>query len=297
MGSITNTILTIFGVLLILIGIIGNFLIVIVVWKKRSLRSTANYLLVNIAAADIVCLVFLPLTLVEKHLSFQGVLSDVLCKFFVSFHVPFTASFASILTLMVLSVERYHAVVKPLNAGIRLREDTVKYAIIAVWTTAIVFTLPTYIFGFYHNTSKCEYNLEQKYQKIYVIILLFSVVFIPFIVISFCYFEIVRELYFKNKVRPQNIEVQGDILQKRKLIKLSLSITSAFVLCFFPMGIAVILSVTLYQKNKFGPKYYKFTSVIYFIEAALNPLLYAFQSTNFRRAFKEILKSILRRHT
>ncbi|XP_031574909.1 somatostatin receptor type 5-like [Actinia tenebrosa] len=286
-NQIVNAFLKVLGPLLFLIGIIGNFLIVIAVWKKRSLRSTANYLLLNIAAADIICLVFLPLTLVEKYLSFQGLFSDVLCKFFVSFHVPLTASFASILTLVVLSVERYHAVVKPLNAGKRLREGTVKYAIIAVWITAILLTLPTYIYSVYQNTSKCDYSLQEKYQKIYVSILMSLAVFIPFIVIIFCYFRIIRELYFKNKVEPQNVAAEEDARAKRKLVKFSLSLTSAFILCFFPLTITVILD-KLY--GGFATKIYNYTGFIFVLQSVLNPFLYTFQSTNFRQAFKEMLK-------
>ena len=191
-----------------------------------NLHIYHHYLLVNIATADVICLVFLPFMMIEKHLSYQGLLSDIICKFIVSFHVPLTASFASILTLVVLSVERYHAIVKPMNTGIRLREDTVKYAIISVWITAILATLPTYIFSFYHNTERCEYNLQNEYQKIYLTILLFLVVFFPFIIISFCYFQIVREMYFKNKVAPQNVPSADDVHTKRKLVKFFLSITS-----------------------------------------------------------------------
>jgi hypothetical protein len=206
-----------------------------------------------------------------------------------SYHVPVTASFVSILTLTVLSVERYHAVVKPMRTGIRLREDTVKHAIIAVWFCSIALTFPYYVYSYY-DTDRCIFavSLHKVLISIYFLIAMaIFLFFIPFFIITFCYFQIVRELYFKTKVGPQNIAAQEEARSKRKLVKLSLSITIAFVVCFFPMFITLILSA--YDKETFPVKAYQVASIFYFLGSAINPLLYAFQSTNFRQVFKEML--------
>ena len=282
------------GVLLIFIGVVGNSLVAIAVWKNKTLRSTANYLLVNVALADMISLVFLPLMLVGMYERLQeGASADFLCKFLISVHIPITASYAAIFSLVVLSVERYHAIVKPMKTRFRLRKDTVKYAIIGVWTSAIVMTLPMYIFGKYKRFGKkmlCEYDVTEDDLVLYSFHLVTIVIVIPFIVISFCYFEIVRELYFKTKVVPQNATTAAeDTHAKRKLVKLSLSITLALLVCFFPMGVSLCLKA--YDKEKYERKYIKdFSSLLYVLEMVLNPFLYAFQSTNFRQAFKKILK-------
>jgi ABC-type polysaccharide transport system permease subunit len=125
-------------------------------------------------------------------------------------------------------------------------------------------------------------------QVIYVLHLAIICIYIPFFIISFCYFQIVRELYFKNKVGPQNIAAQEEALEKRKLVKLSLSITATFVVCFFPVTVALILES--FDPKDIGKKYVRYTSVVYFLEAFINPLLYAYQSTNVRQAFKAMLR-------
>lgn len=282
------------GFAIVLLGIAGNLLVVIAVWKKRSLRSTTNYLLVNLAVSDILNLAFLPFMLLPSHVFFdEGPLADFLCKFLMSFHVPLTASCVSILTLIVLSVERYHAIVKPMKTGMRLREDTVKYAIIAVWLTGLTLSLPFYIFGYY-NTEKRRCKLAETLYKytsslVFLSVGLLILIFVPFLIISFCYFEIVRELYFKNsRVQPQNVAVEEDARSKKKLVKVSLTVTLAYVICFFPTAITLCLGT--YDRVKYGSRGFQIASLMYFLESALNPLFYACQSTNFRQAFKDIMK-------
>ncbi|XP_031574910.1 neuropeptide S receptor-like [Actinia tenebrosa] len=296
-NAIRNIVITVVGALLIFFGICGNSLVAIAIWKKNYLRSTANYLLLNVALADITSLTFLPLVLVSIYGKFQqGITADLLCKFLISVHIPLTANFAAVFTLVVLSVEKYHAIVKPMKSGFRLREDTVKYAIIVVWTSAIAMTLPMYIFGKYARYKTklfCDYDATEDAMSPYLYVLAAIVIFIPFIVISFCYFQIVRELYFKNKVAPQNVTTAAeDNIAKRKLVKLSLSITLALLVCFFPLALSMCLRA--YNKEKLKSKYIQdFGSLLYVLKVVLNPFLYAFQSTNFRQAFKEMLKSKL----
>lgn len=273
-----------------LFGIAGNLMVVIAVWKKRSLRSTTNYLLVNRAISDVLSLVFLPLMVIQTYVRFEeGILADFMCKFIMSFHVPITASFVSTITLVVLSVERYHAIVKPMKTGFRLREDTMKYAYTAVWISATVLTLPIYIYGYY-DRKRCHFlaSISKTAESVYKLLVMTTIVFIPFCIISFCYFQIVRELYFKKKVGPQNLAAQEETRNKRKLVQVSITVTVVFMVCYFPLASTLFLSV--HDVHGFDMSIYQKTSTVYFMESIFNPILYIFQSTNFRNAFKEILR-------
>jgi len=286
-----DVIIAVVGLFFIIIGVAGNLLVIIAVKRKRNLRSTTNYLLVNLAISDITNMTFLPLMIIQSHVAFHdGPLADFLCKFFLSYHVPLSASFVSILTILVLAVERYYAIVKPMREGVRLREETVRYAIIAVWIIGFTVTLPFYIYGKYHeNQNDCRFTkLPTKTVSIYVISVQVIFVFLPFIVITFCYFQIIRNIYSKNSVGPQNVQARQEALERMKLVKLSLSITISFAVCFLPMCITLFFRAI--DENKYDKKYYGTASILYFLESALNPMLYALQSTNFRQAFKEMFK-------
>lgn len=283
--------LLIVGVVFIIIAITGNSLVVMAVRKKRTLRTTTNILLANVAVADLITTFFIPFISLQSSISLpNGIWADLLCKFVMDYHVPMTCSSVSILTLTVLSVERYHAIVKPMRSGARLTEDTVKYAIIAVWVFAILITSPVYIFGRYNKSDRMCKNGYPEHIDFYgssVVPFTVLIVLLPLAVTFFCYFQVVKELYFKKSVAPQNNALaEADNHSKRKLIKVALSVTAANTAFLLPLGIAGILKYF----GKVSHEVFTLSASIFFLENAINPFLYSFQSTNFRQAFKEILK-------
>ena len=104
------------GLTLVTSVIIGNASVLITIKRKGAFQTPQNYLLANLAAADITNLTFcafsvMPMVTVLP----DGLVGTILCKFFVGFNVPVTAIVASVFKLTLLAVERYNAVVKPLQ--------------------------------------------------------------------------------------------------------------------------------------------------------------------------------------
>ena len=74
---------TVVLVVILVVGIVGNCLVIAVVARTKDLRSSTNLLLVNLAGADLmVLLVQLPTGLVELHsMPEVWVLGKALCKY------------------------------------------------------------------------------------------------------------------------------------------------------------------------------------------------------------------------
>jgi hypothetical protein len=68
--------------IILFIGIVGNLLVPVVVWKNKELRSSTNIFLVNLSVADLlILLVCMPPVLVELHSKPEvWVLGAVMCK-------------------------------------------------------------------------------------------------------------------------------------------------------------------------------------------------------------------------
>ena len=58
------------------------------------------------------------------------------CKFIVLMDI---GALVTSFTLIVLAVERYHALLKPLRTGLRLGEDNINKAITLIWILNVVY--------------------------------------------------------------------------------------------------------------------------------------------------------------
>ena len=210
--------------------------------RNRTFHTPQNFLLANLAAADITNLTFCAFSVIPMVTVLpDGVVGTILCKFFVGFNVPITAIVASVFTLTVLAVERYNAVVRPLQV-LQLTRKTVRYAITGTWVASIPLSAPLFANTDYKCKEYCKplYSSEVKLTHVtFVAIFLFI---IPFIVVSFYYGKDVRTVYNRSTVTPESDIPDKDKLRQRKqLLKMSLTATAVFVACAGTASITFVL--------------------------------------------------------
>ena len=130
----------IFGIIAV-VGFFGNALVVVVVIANSQMRSTTNLLIINLALADLLFIVFcVPFTASDYALPFWPY-GEVWCKI-VQYLVIVTA-YASVYTLVLMSLDRYLAVVHPFSSkAIRTKTNT-------YWAIAITWV-------FYHSIIKFD---------------------------------------------------------------------------------------------------------------------------------------------
>ena len=190
--------------LIIIFGIIGNSLVIIVVKIFQSMRTTTNYLLVNVACADIATLLFTAMLnlITRKNKSFTSeAVSRFLCKFIYTNTVAIVTLLVTALTLTVLAIERYHALVKPLILSRRLTINKMVYVITGIWLAAIVMVTPPFSTLDYDlDMHSCSYGDAGYEMMIYTDRLIVIFTLVPFTVIAFCYTQIIYGMYFKNTI-------------------------------------------------------------------------------------------------
>lgn len=99
--------------LIVLVGIFGNALVIIVVATNAAMRSTTNMLILNLAVADLLFIIAcVPSTATDYVLNswpFGGVWCQTVQ------YLIYATSYVSIYTLILMSIDRYMAVVFPVR--------------------------------------------------------------------------------------------------------------------------------------------------------------------------------------
>lgn len=265
------------------IGIVGNILVIIVVRKKRYLHTKTNLLLANLAVSDLMANVLAYTVGAARAIPIPAItFGKFLCK--INSFYP-ALSLCSILTLTVIALERYNAIVRPLSNGLKFEKRTLRYFIIAIWILSLVAATPLVHFSTYNSDYRCDRTWSTTSRFIFWTSSFIVIIGIPLIIIIYCYCHIIRTLYFQHQIVPMNIPREVDAREKKKVVKLSIVVTSVFTFSFIPFAVVRELEIRGPVPNVVSV--FALCSVL--LSSVLNPFIYAYQSTNYRQAFKETI--------
>lgn len=285
MKTTVDIILLPFYIFIVMAGVLGNALFIVVVRKHRSMYTTTNFLLTNVAVSDIISLVFFVPGMVLRFFEHpSGNFGSFLCKFVTMHHVAGISLLVSGLTLTLISAERYNALLQPIHLHLKLEKRRVVIAICLIWGFAIAFVSPLFIEQNYvDEVQDCHLNWNSNVSRAYWA-LLATIVGISLFIMTFCYFQIVKALYFEN-ILPHNCSsTEQDIKDKQKIITILITVTVLFFVFFFPFIIVSAINISTESTL------YKFSYFLVYTSCFVNPVVYVFQSAKYRAGLKELWK-------
>lgn len=299
--SAFNVTLVVLYVIIVLVGLTGNSLVVAIVCKTRTMFTTTNILLANVAVADIVSLLWCPIPLIVGLCSVEISVetAQYICKIFTSYSVTCLTVSVTYQSLVVLAVERYHAIVKPFSNTLVLTNHRMLYVIAAIWILAIIYSLPGFIFSEYdEQLGRCldPWTLEKAGTlKWFMVMTLVGSIFYSSC-LFYCYFQILKGILVNKTVFSAEVAAttrQSNMKEKRKLALISFTVTVAYHLCFLPFFVFE-LYIAFQSHNKILENYeelfkvYRVVGFIMYVNSMLNPFFYGFQSSNYRNNFKRL---------
>ena len=265
----------------LLIGFIGNVLVIRIVHKTREMHTPTNYLLVSMAVSDII-------TILMWLLCFF-VYWEFFCKLTELVQVCIMVSY---ITITVLAVERYYALMKPLRNGLRLREDNIKKAIACIWVASVVICLPATFFKEWSETyEKCigPWTLYLTQGSKACVILDAVVYFIQLAIMIFYYGSLIRGLYFTNTVCQDTDGERNS--ERKKLVTTFMLVTVAFFIGNTPAVVSYVIipSGARTTEVSFYAQSSSVADFVFVLSLCFNPFIYAFRSTNFKEGFKSVI--------
>ena len=122
---------------ILVVSLVGNSLIILIVYKTPTLRKPINMLIANMAMSDLLLPIFLiPVGLTDLHVGswlIGGTLGQAWCK--IHAFLADISSLVSIQSLILITVDRYAAVVVPLPSPL-INRKVCRCLIVGPWIFA-----------------------------------------------------------------------------------------------------------------------------------------------------------------
>ena len=294
--TLRNLGMTIAYGLLLVTSFSGNFLIVRVIYKTKTMRTTINFFIVNMAMSDLLIPVFVfPLLLTEIYVSGFGPPGRTICL--VLFQLQYISSWVSIQSLILIALDRFVAVVFPLHTPI-ISSKLCPFVILTTWIVATASSFPMLVF---YNSMEFSEKLTcgriwfKKYfrEKYYSHVMPLNVIFktIPFVVLTILYSVIVFKLKIHTIPGERSINAEEKRLQRnRKVLKMAIAILLGFAICWMPLSIIGFLGVSLGDSEVcIIPLFALVAIFLNFANCAVNPCICFTFCGNFRQALKALL--------
>ncbi|GIY41171.1 alpha-1B adrenergic receptor [Caerostris darwini] len=190
---------------IILLTIFGNTLVLLAVSFTPNLRSTTNIFIVNLAIADLLLGVFvLPFSAFLEMNNKQWIFGYTFCNVWAALDV--LCCTASIISLCVISMDRYVGVTRPLAYSNIVTHSRAVIACVAIWFVSTAISVGP-LLGWKEPPPENPYVCEVTKQLGYV---LFSVTFsfyLPCLIIFFVYFRIYKAAVKQTKFLETGVKV------------------------------------------------------------------------------------------
>ncbi|XP_045082558.1 gonadotropin-releasing hormone II receptor-like [Coregonus clupeaformis] len=280
----------------------SNLSVLISVARGRGRRLAAHLrpLIASLASADLVMtFVVMPLD-AAWNVTVQWYAGDAMCKLLC--FLKLFAMHSSAFILVVVSLDRYHAILHPLDALDAGRRN--KRMLLVAWGLSLLLASPQlFIFraikaegveftqcvthgSFHHRWQETAYNMFH-FVTLYVF---------PLLVMSFCYthilIEISRQMH-KAKGGEHCLRRSGtDMIPKARMktLKMTIVIVVSFVICWTPyylLGIWYWFQPAMLQET---PEYVHHALFVFGnLNTCCDPVIYGFFTPSFRADLADVV--------
>ena len=282
-------------------ALVGNALVIIIVCKTPSLRTSTNYYYVNVAVSDFLAsLATFPLYLTHEIITthgslLHGSLATFGCK--VGVFIRMTSAITSILSLVLIAIDRFISIVFPLKVTLITRKIRITL-LISTWLISMAYCISMFQYFKIEEVDQkttCRFVWNRFALIIFYTTGLVLFELLPLIAIIVLYSCIMAALRQRLRVNPEcNLRCtntqQNRNRQNQNIMKIYKSIVVMLFIWFSLFLIYLVLKMTypdLFVKDQckwtLGFTYF----VVPLLSTATNPVILFSFSSNFRKALKQ----------
>lgn len=201
----------IIGIVIFLVGMLGNILVIVVVCRTKCMHTPTNCYLLSLSVAD--CLVLLSATLPSIPEPFfhtgEWPWGRITCS--VLIFLQYLGVQASSLSITMFTIERYIAICHPMRAQRMCTVQRAKRIIIAIWIFTILYCAPwlgltAVVENEKTGIPQCVHRLEREKYLAYYLTDLIAFYVVPLLVSGILYALIARILFINTMPRSKSDE-------------------------------------------------------------------------------------------
>ncbi|XP_013875906.1 C-X-C chemokine receptor type 3-2 [Austrofundulus limnaeus] len=289
--------------LVFILAVVGNVLVLCVIRRYKSSQnggacafSLTDTFLLHLAISDLLLALTLPLFAVQW--THEWVFGWAVCK--VSGALFSLNRYSGILFLACISFDRYLAIVHAISSGWKRNTCHAQIACASIWVVCLGLSGVDFAFtqvskipiGGNQEMAMCQVWFTENPAQWQVAMQSVSVILgfcLPLLIMLYCYIHIFKSLCNASR------------RQKRKSLRLIISLVSVFVLCWAPYNCFQLAdSLQKLGLVKGGCQFGRvvdmgivITESVGLSHCALNPLLYGFVGVKFRRELIQMCRELL----
>ncbi|KFU94379.1 Substance-P receptor, partial [Chaetura pelagica] len=281
--------------LIVVVSVVGNVVVMWIILAHKRMRTVTNYFLVNLAFAEASMSAFNTVVNFTYAIHNEWYYGLLYCKFHNFF--PIAAVFASIYSMTAIALDRYMAIIHPLQP--RLSATATKVVIGVIWLLAFLLAFPQ---GYYSVMEELPGRLvclvewpehsTNVYGKTYHFCMTILIYFLPLLVIGCAYTVVGITLWASEIPGDSSDRYHEQVSAKRKVVKMMIIVVCTFAVCWLPYHIYFTLQY-------FNPEWYlqKFIQQVYLAimwlamsSTMYNPIIYCCLNDRFRVGFKHAFR-------
>ncbi|XP_046663885.1 cardioacceleratory peptide receptor-like [Homalodisca vitripennis] len=281
--------------------VVGNTSVLAALVLTKARKSRMNFFIKHLAFADLLVGIISVLTDIIWHITVSWTAGNLACKI-VRF-LQAVVTYSSTYVLVALSVDRYDAIIHPMNFSGSWRRARILVA--CSWLLSVLFSSPIIILyeeRVIQGRLQCWIELTKLQWRVYMTLVALLLFVLPALIITACYTIIVYTIWTKSSMLSPSHHAStplknGDRLDeaelrrassrgiipraKIKTVKMTFVIVFVFILCWSPYIVFDLLQV-----YGFIPQTQTYIAVANFIQSlaplnsAANPVIYCMFSTH-----------------
>ncbi|KAM4606139.1 C-C chemokine receptor type 3-like [Polymixia lowei] len=280
-----------FYFIMFVFSLIGNGLVLAVIYRFEKLTTVTNIFLLNLVVSDLIFMCSLPFWGIYQQLS-NWIFGTAMCKIVGSAY--FLGFYSSVLFLTLLTFDRHLAVVYSLVAPRLRRRSYAVASCAAVWlVSGLACVKPMILYtafaSNFNNKKFCEEYPGNTLSHTFIdvsflkaagmYLQLFLFFLFPLAVIVYCYLRIAATV------------ISSRMVTKFKTVRLIFVIVLLFFVCWTPYNIVLLMhdgASTCEEMQRLGYALQVTRNVAY-LYFCISPILYTFVGKKFQNNLRQLL--------